>query len=87
MYDVISNAYTKNTPSFPPCLLSPCILVTHTMILYLGLMSRDLNSIGNKDSSSSFFNVNNISEINHELEKDVSMINESDDYTDDVLHW
>lgn len=37
-------------------------------------MSRDLNRIGNKDGSSSFLNVDNISEINHELKKESDIL-------------
>lgn len=37
-------------------------------------MSRDLNRIGNKDGSSSFLNVDNISEINHKLKKESDIL-------------
>lgn len=59
------------------------------MIIYLGLMSRNLNSIGNKDGSSSFLNVDNIGEINHKLKKesDLSMMMMITHTPDDVLHW
>lgn len=52
-------------------------------------MSRNLNSIGNKDGSSSFLNVDNIGEINHKLKKesDLSMMMMITHTPDDVLHW